>query len=123
MKLVILNLVGLLLLGACQLPPRTGVSINQIPTMSAKTIIDSNNGLLSGGISKVPGSICVLDKDGKCDPINFVPTQCLTDGSTVEVKPITNPQPAYHSLINDKYQATASVPFVAPSASSVTAHL
>jgi hypothetical protein len=60
----------------------------------------------------------VPDSDGKCNPKNMAPSQCLLQNATVEVKPITNPQPAYHSLIDNKYQISANVPFVSPSAST-----
>jgi hypothetical protein len=63
-------------------------------------------------------SLCFVGDDGKCNTNNMTPSQCLLNGASVEVKPITNPQPAYHSLIDNKYTATASVPFVAPTASS-----
>lgn len=101
---------------ACtQLPARNDIALNQVPVFQAGTIIDSNNGLLSDGISKVPGTICIAGDDGKCDPKHLTPRQCLINGATVEVKPTINPTPAYHSLIDNKYTGTTSVPFVSPS--------
>jgi hypothetical protein len=118
MKFWILSTPALVFLTACQLPQRDDVKLDAIPTLDTSTIISSDNGLLSDGISKVPGSICLPDANGKCNPNNMIPSQCLLPNATVEVKPITNPQPAYHSLIDNKYGANASIPFVAPTVSS-----
>jgi hypothetical protein len=106
-------LLVVLLLSACQqLPPRTdGVSINSVPDLHA-TIIPSNDGLLSSGITKVPGSYCFAGDDGKCDPAKLSPAPCILNGATVEVSPATHPTPSYDSLIDNKYAATANVPFV-----------
>lgn len=113
MKIKIMVSVCLVCLTACQLPDRKGIDLNVIPVFDTDSIIDSKIGLLSDGISKVPGTICIADaKTGKCDAKKLVPSQCLVKGSTVEVKPITNPQPAYHSLINNLYKAEVPVPFV-----------
>lgn len=107
----------LLPLAACQLPQRQDLTtIDAIPNLTG-TIIDSSNGLLSEGINKVPGSICIPKDDGKCDAQKLVPSQCLAEGAVVEVKPNTNPSPAYHSLVDDKYKVSGNVPFVSPSAS------
>jgi hypothetical protein len=101
-----------------QLPARTDVTVDSVPSLDAGTIIKSNNGLLSEGINTVPGTICVAGADGKCDPMALAPAQCLVSGSIVEVKPQTNPTPAYHSLVDNKYNAAADVPFVSPTANA-----
>ena len=109
-----------LLLSACgtQLPARDdGIQINAVPNLDP-TLIPSNNGLLSAGINTVPGSYCFAGADGKCDPAKLSPAQCVISGATVEVTPKTNPSPSYAALVNNKYSATANVPFVNATASA-----
>ncbi len=102
---------------APQLPQRTDITLDQLPVFQSATIIDSNNGLLSDGISKVPGTICLIGADGKCAVNGLAPRQCLIKGTTVEVKPSINPVPSYHSLVSSEYKVTAAAPFVTPSSS------
>ena len=61
----------------CQLPQRTDVPLNDVPVLDTSTVISSQNGLVSEGIGKVPGSICIPDAKGQCDPQNMIPSQCL----------------------------------------------
>lgn len=106
-----------LCLAACQLPNRTdGLQLNDVPNLDP-TLIPSNNGLLSTGITTVPGSYCFAGADGKCDPSKLSPAQCLLSGAIVEVAPKTNPTPSYDSLIDNKYAGGGNVPFVAATAS------
>lgn len=108
-----LLLIPLIFLSACQLPNRGDVSADIPLNFNDSTIIGSNNGLLSDGLSKVPGTICIADRDtGKCNPEKLVPSQCLVQGTTVEIKPVTDPLPKYHSLITTKYNTNATVPFI-----------
>ncbi|NKA75005.1 hypothetical protein GO285_03991 [Ralstonia solanacearum] len=112
--------VSAFLLSACgtQLPARDdGIQINAVPNLDP-TLIPSNNGLLSAGINTVPGSYCFAGADGKCDPAKLSPAQCVISGATVEVTPKTNPSPSYAALVNNKYSATANVPFVNATASA-----
>lgn len=112
-------LASLITLSACQLPNRAYVVTDLPPNFDEATIISSSSGLLSEGISKVPGSICVADENtGKCNPYNLIPFQCIVDGTTVEVKPVTGLYPSYHSLITNHYESKVSTPFInAPTSS------
>lgn len=101
------------LLSACQLPNRTDVYPDLPANFSAKTIIESNNGLLSEGLNKVPGSICIADeKTGLCKTENLLPNQCLAKGTAVQVKAVTDPSPAYHSIITSNYKSNLTTPFI-----------
>lgn len=105
--------------GCQQLPNREGIGINVVPSLDTGTIISSANGLLSEGISKVPGSICRADPaTGKCDLNGLAPSQCIMQDSKIEVKPIANPSPSYHSLIDSNYTSSINVPFISPTSSS-----
>lgn len=100
-------------LNGCQLPNRIDIQKDVPIPFDTSTIINSNSGLLADGISGIPGTICVADNEtGKCDTHNLVPFQCLHQGSTVEVKAVTDPTPSYHSLITRGYQAKISSPFI-----------
>lgn len=106
-------LATLITLSACQLPNRSDIATDLPPNFDEATIISSSSGLLSEGISKVPGSICVADENtGKCNPYNLIPFQCIVDGTTVEVKPVTGLYPSYHSLITNRYETKLSTPFI-----------
>ena len=104
-------------LSACQLPDRTDVVPDLPSNFSARTIIESNNGLLSEGLNKVPGSICLADEEtGLCKTENLLPNQCLAKGTAVQVKAVTDPSPAYHSIITKNYNRSLTTPFIsAPS--------
>lgn len=116
---LLIVLIMICIMGCQQLPDRQGINLNAIPSLETGTIIPSANGLLSEGIGKVPGSICVVDSStGKCDLNGLAPSQCILQGSEVEVKPIAHPTPAYHSLIDNQYSSSISVPFINPSNSS-----
>jgi hypothetical protein len=113
MKIKTIALTSFIFLAACQLPNRADIGRDLPSNFDDATIISSSSGLLSDGISKVPGSICIADEQtGKCNPQNLVPFQCLVRGTAVEVKPITAPQPTYHSLITNSYKTNISSPFI-----------
>lgn len=118
MKVQFLVLLPLISMAGCQLPHRGDVSPDLPSNFDGATIIPSNNGLLSEGLSKVPGSICVADDlTGRCNPEKLVPFQCIVKGTTVEIKPVTEPNPTYHSIITNAYTSSTNTPFIsAPSA-------
>lgn len=119
MKTKLITSISFVFLAGCQLPNRADIARDLPSNFDDSTIISSNSGLLSDGLSKVPGSICVADEQsGKCNPQNLVPFQCLVKGTAVEVKPVTDPQPTYHSLITNSYQANISSPFIGAPMSS-----
>jgi hypothetical protein len=101
------------LVGACnQLPPTSAFSINAVPVFDASSIVSSKNGLLAVDISKIPGAVCVPDSQDKCTSDGFLPAPSRSAGSTITVTAATDTTPKYHSLIDNRYNVTAAVPFV-----------
>lgn len=85
-KMTFIIFSSMLFLNGCQLPDRAGIDLNKIPTLDATTIISSDNGLLSDGLSKVPGSICIVDKTtGKCDQNNLHRHNAYLEGQALKL--------------------------------------
>ena len=107
--------LSVIVLSACnpQLKNRSGIAIDE--SFNSDYLVNSRNSILSQDISKTPGRICQLDKDGFCQ--NFTPTQCLVDDTLVEVKPELNPTSMYHSLITNNYKGDVKVPFISAASS------
>lgn len=104
-----------LMLGACnQLPPTT-IGMNIPPPFEASSLVSSKNGIVAVDLARLPGAVCVPSAEGKCTSDNFLPSPVRTANSTVTITPTTDITPKYRSLIDNKYAATATVPFLSAS--------
>jgi hypothetical protein len=103
------------LLGACtQLSPTT-IGMNIPPPFEASSLVSSKNGIVAVDLARLPGAVCIPDGEGKCTSDNFLPSPVRTANSTVTITPTTDITPKYRSLIDNKYAATATVPFLSGS--------
>jgi hypothetical protein len=113
-----LALLALPLAGCVHQLPATALRVDAVPNFDASSIISSKNGIIAIDIAKVPGTVCVPDAAGLCDADGFLPAPVTAAGSKVIVTATTNTQPSYDSLVDNKYNSDATVPFVSATGSS-----